>query len=88
MANDNTQLASPAPAPTASVDVLPPPRSVFKSKTALAQYVLASAGALAAFVPNAVPYVSDHAGAIMMIAAVANIAIRHFTHGKVVLFNA
>lgn len=63
-----------------------PVRSLFATKTALAQYLLLTAGSLAAFWPEAVPWVSSHAGLILIGASAVNLLIRKITHGKVSLF--
>lgn len=63
-------------------------KSLFKTKTAFAQYALATAGAIAAFKPEAVTFINDHAGLVMIVAAGLNLAIRKVTHEKVSLFGA
>lgn len=63
-----------------------PKKSLFKTKTAFSQYVLATAGALTAFKPDAVPWVSANAGLIMLGASLVNIIIRKLTHEQVSLF--
>lgn len=63
-------------------------RNLFTTKTALAQYILASAGILSAFFPNAVPFVTQHAGEIMIIASLLGLAIRKVTHGRVQLWGS
>lgn len=60
-------------------------RSLFATKTALAQYVLCTAGVVSAFFPNAVPWVNQNSGTIMIVASLLNVAIRHITHERVTL---
>lgn len=73
---------------TISATEAPPPRALFQTKTAFAAYALATAGAVSAFFPDAVPWVNANSGLIMMAAATVNIAIRHFTHERVTLFGS
>lgn len=63
-----------------------PKKSLFKTKTAFAQYALATAGAVTAFWPDAVPWVTTHIGVITIVAAVLNLIIRKLTHEEVALF--
>lgn len=66
---------------------VPYTRSLFKTKTALAQYLLMTAGAITAFWPEAVTWVSTHAGSIMIGAGIVNLLIRWITHDRVALFS-
>lgn len=62
-----------------------PVRSLFLTKTAVAQYIVALAGVLSIFYPSALKLVQDHATAILFFIPLINLAIRRVTHGRVQL---
>ncbi len=62
-----------------------PPRSLFATKTAVAQYVVAAAGVAALIWPQAQEFVASHASAILFAIPIVNLAIRLVTHGRVQL---
>jgi hypothetical protein len=64
----------------------PPPKSIFKSKTAFAGSVATVSGALGTFFPSAVPFVTANAPAILMLSGALAVIIRFATKGRVVLF--
>jgi len=62
-----------------------PTRSLFTTKTAVAQYIVAAAGLASLFYPAAQQFVSDHSAAILFVIPLVNMAIRLVTHGRVQL---
>ncbi len=63
-----------------------PPKSIFKSKTAFAGAITAVTGVLGTFWPDIGKFVADHASAILLVAGAAQILLRKYSHGSVVLF--
>lgn len=64
----------------------PPPKSILKSKSALAGAITAIVGALGSFSPGASEFVTTHANTILMGVGLLNIILRAVTRGRVVLF--
>ncbi len=72
-------------------DTLPPPapdvpKSIFKSKTALAGALVAIAGALGTQFPDADQWIAANANVILLVVGLASIALRKITKDKVVVF--
>lgn len=65
----------------------PPPKSIFKSKTAFAQFLVAAAGAVGTFVPEANQFIATHANTILLVSGALGVALRMVTKGRVVLFS-
>ena len=63
-----------------------PPKSIFKSKIALSQALVAIAGLLGTFFPDVGQLLATHANTILMVAGVLGIGLRLITKGRVVLF--
>lgn len=64
----------------------PAPKSIFKSKTAFAQFLMAAAGALGTFIPDFGRVLSEHANTILLVAGAVGVVLRMATKGRVVLF--
>lgn len=64
----------------------PPPKSIFKSKTAFAQGLVALAGAVGTFWPEANQFIAAHASTILLVSGAIGVALRMVTKGRVVLF--
>ncbi len=65
----------------------PVPKSIFKSKTAFAQALLAVAGVVGTILPDASQFIASHANIILIGAGVAGVVLRLITKGRVVLFD-
>lgn len=63
----------------------PKVRSLFATKTALAQYLTTLAGLVAVFWPPATEWVQQHAVIIVFAVPALNLAVRAVTHGRVQL---
>lgn len=63
-------------------------KSIFKSKTAVFNFLVALAGTVAFFVPEAKPLIEDNSVILMGAIGVINIALRYVTKERVVLFPA
>jgi len=63
------------------------PKSIFKSKTAGANFIIAVAGIVAAFDPATADFVKSHAAAILTSIGFANMALRLITHDRIALFS-
>ena len=61
-------------------------KSIFTSKTAFAGALSAVAGALGTFVPEAAPFLAEHASTILLCAGLVQMALRFATKGRVTLF--
>ena len=64
----------------------PPPKSIFKSKTAFAQGLIAIAGALGTIYPEANQFIAANASTILLLSGVAGVLLRLVSKGRVVLF--
>lgn len=64
----------------------PPPKSIFKSKTAFAQTLIALAGALGTIYPEANQFIASNASTILLISGAVGVLLRLVTKGRVVLF--
>jgi hypothetical protein len=63
-----------------------PAKSIFKSKTAAANFIVAVAGTVAAFEPATADFVKSHSAAILAGIGFANMALRMVSHDRVTLF--
>ena len=72
------------PEPIAETTVLPPTKSVFKSKTVLVNLVIA----LAALYPPVQEWVQAHPEQTLIGITAINAALRYVTKGRVSLFNS
>ena len=61
-------------------------KSIFTSKTAFAGALSAVAGALGTFVPEASPFIAQHASTILLCSGLVHMALRFATKGRVTLF--
>jgi hypothetical protein len=66
-------------------EVTPPIRSLFATKTAVAQYIQTASGLVAVFWPPATEFVAHNAAYIVPLIGILNLTIRAFTHGRVAL---
>ena len=65
--------------------IAPPPKSIFKSKIALAGALTAIAGAVGNFYPELQTVLATHATTILLAVGLINVALRLVTKGRVVL---
>ncbi len=63
-----------------------PPKSIFKSKTAVASALTFVAGLFGTLVPGAGEYLAQHASTILLGMGVVNFGLRLVSRGRVVLF--
>ena len=63
-----------------------PSKSIFASKTAFAGALSAVAGALGTFVPEAAPFIAQHASTILLCAGLVQMVLRVASKGRVTLF--
>ena len=63
----------------------PAPKAFFKSKTMLANFIVAVAGVVAIWQPDFRAWVQTHPENILMGVGVLNMILRSVTHGKVAL---
>jgi len=63
-----------------------PPKSIFKSRTAIAAAITFVGGVFGSLVPNANGFIAEHASAILLGLGVVNFGLRLVTRGRVVLF--
>lgn len=66
--------------------MIPAPKSIFKSKTAFAQGLVAVAGAVGTIWPDANQLIAANASAILLVSGLLGVALRFLTKGRVVLF--
>ena len=64
----------------------PPPKSIFKSKTAFAGALVAGAGAVGTLFPNIGQAISANANIILLCSGALQIALRLVSRGRVILF--
>lgn len=69
-----------------SIGSAPPNKPVFKSKTALANLIVAGVTALAYTQPAAKAFIESNAGLIISGLNLLNIGLRFITRGRVTLF--
>ena len=62
------------------------PKSIFKSKTAMAQALVMLAGAVGTMWPEASQFISTHANTILLVSGAVGFGLRLITKGRVVLF--
>ena len=62
-------------------------KSIFKSKTARVNCVIAVAGIVAPFHPATADFIKSHAAEILMGIGFVNLALRLITHDRVTLFS-
>ena len=63
----------------------PQPKSIFKSKTALAGALVAVAGALGSYSEPVSQFLSAHAAGILVVVGILNVGLRAITKGRVSL---
>ena len=63
-----------------------PTRWIFESKTGFAGAVVTVAGALGTFFPDAVPWVNQNGGVLLLVTGILNVIIRRVTNGRVTFF--
>lgn len=63
-----------------------PPKSIFKSKVAVASALTFVAGLFGTLLPGANEFLAQHASAILLGLGVVNFGLRLVTRGRVVLF--
>ncbi len=76
----DVEVTTKGSSPVTTAEIVPV-RSLFKTKTAVAQYVM---GVLVVW-PDGAAWVSAHVQAVMAGFIVLNLAVRMFSHGKVSL---
>ena len=64
----------------------PPPKSIFKSKSAFAGALSTLVGAAGTFIPDIGQILSNHANTILMGADVINVILQAVSHGLISLF--
>lgn len=62
-------------------------KSIFKSKTAVVNFIIAAAGIVAAFHPATADFVKHHVAEILTAIGFTNVGLRIITHGRVALFD-
>lgn len=62
------------------------PKPIFKSKTAVASALVAIAGALGSFFPDANKFISENANSILVGLGILGVILRMATKGRVTLF--
>jgi len=63
-----------------------PAKSLFRSKTAFAQALIATAGALGSISPGASTYIQANANTILLLSGILGLLLRLITRDRVVLF--
>jgi len=65
----------------------PPPKSIFRSRTAVASALTFVAGLFGTLVPGANEILAQHASVILLCLGLVNFTLRLVTRGRVVLFD-
>jgi|GEM_PF-4803653 len=64
---------------------IPAPKAFFKSKTVVANLVVAIGGVVAIFHPGTQAWIASHADGVLMGVGMLNMLLRSVTHGKIAL---
>jgi hypothetical protein len=65
-----------------------PSKTIFKSKTAVVNFIIAVAGVVSFFDPSAAEFVKSHAVLELTAIGFVNMALRLITHGRITLFGS
>ena len=61
-------------------------KSIFKSKSVFAGFLVTLAGAFGSFAPDLAPWLAAHADVVLMAAGILQVGLRMVTKGGVTLF--